>query len=76
MASEKVTVRWYVDPCIRCPWPVGSRWDGRPLSTEEEAERIEARHEYYCHQGRGQLEGRLGGKTPNHIRRSIAAEGR
>ena len=68
MASLKTIERWYVDPCIRCDWPAGSRWDGRPVASKEEAERLEARHEYYCRLGRGQLEGRAGGKTPNHVR--------
>ena len=74
MASSTVTVRWYVDPCIRCDWPVGSRWDGRPVASEEEAERLEARHEHYCRQGRrGPMLARLGGKTPRHVRPAGAA---
>lgn len=65
MPSEVIVIRWLVEPCIRCDWPVGSRFDGRWLATESAAQLAEDRHEFYCRQGVQDK----GGKLPREFYR-------
>lgn len=72
MASPKVMVRWEV--ALRIPWPLpsGSGGTGGASAPKKPSAWVRSTNTT-AHLGRGQLEGRIGGKTPHHLCQSVGA---